>query len=104
MMDKYRYKAEEIYLRETGLPFPITSTKEDVDRLMKIVKDLYQSEIYINRGNNINNPSLNMEVNNEIFESYKELNAHTKKIDDAITRKNDEFLKEKNHLIAFHLR
>ena len=83
MMDKYRYKAEEIYLRETGLPFPITPTKEDVDRLMKIVKDLYQSEIYINRGNNINNPSLNMEVNNEIFESYKELNAHTKKIDDA---------------------
>lgn len=104
MMDKYRYKAEEIYLRETGLPFPITPTKEDVDRLMKIVKDLYQSEIYINRGNNINNPSLNIEVNNEIFESYKELNAHTKKIDDAITRKNDEFLKEKNHLIAFHLR
>ncbi len=35
-----------------------------------------------------------MEVNNEIFEGYKELNAHTKKIDDAITRNDDEFLKE----------
>ncbi len=49
MMNKYRYKAEEIYLRETGLPFPITPTEKEVARLMEIVKDLYQSEIYRNR-------------------------------------------------------
>lgn len=101
MMDKYRYKAEEIYSSKTGLPFPITPTKEEVARLMEIVKDLYQSEIYGNRGNNINNPSLNMEVNNVIFESYKELDARTKKIDDAITRKDDGFLKENKSFDSF---
>lgn len=101
MMDKYRYKAEEIYLRETGFPFPIAPKKEDVDRLMRIVKDLYQSEIYRSSENNINNPSLNVEVNNGIFESYKELNTHTKKIDDAIARKDEEYLKAKKSFDNF---